>query len=305
MPGGDVVTTVVVQQPPAPGVGTTRKPHRGRMARRRTKRALRYVVIVFVCIVVLFPIYWMFLSAVQPSQYELTWPPSLFFRGFEWSSFSTLFQQNPIASWLVHSATASLVCVGITLVFAIPGAYLLSRLRWRGVGAFGFLLLFTQLMPGAMILVPELQLFRRLDWTENLYALGVLYAAFNIPLGCWILKSSFDTVPKDIIDASLVDGAGKVRALTRILLPISRPGVVAVAIVAFFGSWNDYIFASAFITNNNKYTAGLGLATFITDGVVHVNELEAAGVVFSALPVLLYVLVQRHVVRGLTAGAVK
>jgi multiple sugar transport system permease protein len=156
-----------------------------------------------------------------------------------------------------------------------------------------------------MILVPELQLFRRLDWTENLYALGVLYAAFNIPLGCWILKSSFDTVPKDIIDASLVDGAGKIRALTKILLPISLPGVVAVAIVAFFGSWNDYIFASAFITNNNNYTAGLGLATFITDQVVHVNQLEAAGVVFSALPILLYVLVQRHVVRGLTAGAVK
>ena len=299
------MTTATVGPPAPPAVSTSPRPHRARMTRRRTKRGLRYAVIVVVCIVTLFPIYWMFLSAVQPSQYELTWPPSLFFRGFEWSSFTSLFEQNPIATWLLHSATASLVCVAITLVFAIPGAYLLSRLRWRGVGAFGFLLLFTQLMPGAMILVPELQLFRRLNWTENLYALGVLYAAFNIPLGCWILKSSFDTVPKDIIDASLVDGAGKVRALTRILLPISRPGVVAVAIVAFFGSWNDYIFASAFITNNNNYTAGLGLATFITDQVVHVNQLEAAGVVFSALPILLYVLVQRHVVRGLTAGAVK
>ncbi len=299
------MTTATVGPPAPPAVSTSPRPHRARMTRRRTKRGLRYAVIVVVCIVTLFPIYWMFLSAVQPSQYELTWPPSLFFRGFEWSSFTSLFEQNPIATWLLHSATASLVCVAITLVFAIPGAYLLSRLRWRGVGAFGFLLLFTQLMPGAMILVPELQLFRRLNWTENLYALGVLYAAFNIPLGCWILKSSFDTVPKDIIDASLVDGAGKVRALTKILLPISRPGVVAVAIVAFFGSWNDYIFASAFITNNNNYTAGLGLATFITDQVVHVNQLEAAGVVFSALPILLYVLVQRHVVRGLTAGAVK
>jgi multiple sugar transport system permease protein len=299
------MTTVVVRGPTAPAVDARARPHRARRVRRRTKRALRYIVIVAVCVVALFPVYWMFLSAVQPSQYELTWPPSLFFRGFVWSSFSTLFQDAPIATWLLHSATASLVCVGITLVFAIPGAYLLSRLRWHGVGAFGFLLLFTQLMPGAMLIVPELQLFRRLDWTENLYALGVLYAAFNIPLGCWILKSAFDTVPKEVIDASLVDGAGKVRALTRILLPLSKPGVVAVAIVAFFGSWNDYIFASAFITNNNKYTAGLGLATFITDQVIHVNQLEAAGVVFSALPVLLYVLVQRHVVRGLTAGAVK
>jgi multiple sugar transport system permease protein len=299
------MTSVVVQPSSVPAAGSSRRAHRARATRRTTKRTLRYIVIVVVCVVALFPVYWMFLSAVQPSQYELTWPPSLFFRGFQWSSFTTLFQQNPIASWLLHSATASLVCVGITLIFAVPGAYLLSRLRWRGVAPFGFLLLFTQLMPGAMIVVPELQLFRRLNWTENLYALGVLYAAFNIPLGCWILKSSFDTVPKDLLDASMVDGAGKVRALTKVLLPLSKPGVVAVAIVAFFGSWNDYLFASAMITNNNKYTAGLGLATFITDQTVHVNQLEAAGVVFSALPVLLYVLVQRHVVRGLTAGAVK
>jgi multiple sugar transport system permease protein len=299
------MTTVLVPGTAAAGVVPARRPRPRRRLRHKAKTALRYAVIVVVCIVVLFPVYWMFLSAVQPSQYELTWPPSLFFRGLQWSSFSTLFDQNPIASWLVHSATASLVCVGITLFAAIPGAYLLSRLRWRGVGAFGFLLLFTQLMPGAMILVPELQFYRSLHWTGNLYTLGVLYAAFNIPLGCWILKSSFDTVPKEIIDASLVDGAGQMRALTRILLPLSRPGIVAVAIVAFFGSWNDYLFASAFITSNNQYTAGLGIATFISDQVVHVDQLEAAGVVFSVLPVALYVLVQRHVVRGLTAGAVK
>ncbi len=129
------MTTAIVERPPAPDVGTTRKPHRGRMTRRRTKKALRYVVIVVVCIVALFPIYWMFLSSVQPSQYELTWPPSLFFRGFQWSSFSTLFEQNPIASWLVHSATASLVCVGITLVFCHSRrALLLAAAVARGRG---------------------------------------------------------------------------------------------------------------------------------------------------------------------------
>jgi multiple sugar transport system permease protein len=298
------VTVALERTTSASGAVAARR-RRSRAARRRAKKILRYVVVIGVCVVVLFPIYWMFLSAVQPSQYELAWPPALFFRGFQWSSFSTLFDLNPIASWLLHSATASLVCVAITLVAAVPGGYLLSWLKWRGVAPFGFLLLFTQLMPGAMILVPELQFYRSLHWTGNLYTLGILYAAFNIPLGCWILKSSFDTVPREIVDASLVDGAGRMGVLTRILLPISRPGVVAVAVVAFFGSWNDYLFASAFITNNNQYTAGLGLATFITDQVVHVEEIEAAGVVFSLLPVVLYLLVQRHVVRGLTAGAVK
>ena len=193
----------------------------------------------------------------------------------------------------------------VTLIFAVPGAYLLSRLRWHGVGAFGFLLLFTQLMPGAMIVVPELQFFRELHWTNNLLALGVLYAAFNVPLGCWILKSSFDSVPSEVIDASLVDGCGRIRVLFRVLLPLSKPGLVAVAIVAFFGSWNDYLFAAAFITNQSLYTAGLGISTFITDQTIKLDQLEAAGVVFALLPILLYLTVQRHVVRGLTAGAIK
>jgi multiple sugar transport system permease protein len=277
----------------------------GRMSKRRAGTIVRYAVIVAVVVVALFPIYWMILNTFQPTQYELTYPPNLFLRGFQGSVISQLFHQDPMASWILHSAETSGVTVVVTLLLAIPGAYLLSKLRWRGVGIFGFMLLFTQLMPGAMIIVPELQFYRFLGWTNNLPALGLLYAAFNVPLGCWILKSSFDVVPAEIIDAALVDGCGKMGILRRIMLPISRPGLVAVGVVAFFGSWNDFIFASAFITNRSLYTAGLGISTFISDETIKFNQLTAAGVIFSILPVTLYMIVQRHVVRGLTAGAVK
>jgi multiple sugar transport system permease protein len=199
----------------------------------------------------------------------------------------------------------SAITVAVTVALAIPGAYLLSRLRWRGVGAFGFLLLFTQMMPGAVVIVPELQFFRSLGWTNNLPALGILYAAFSVPLGCWILKSSFDTVPSEVIDASRVDGCSTLGVLWRVLMPLSRPGIVAVAVVAFFGSWNDYLFASAFITDRSLYTAGVGISTNIREQDIQLNQQEAAGVIFSLLPVVLYLAVQRHVVRGLTAGAVK
>jgi multiple sugar transport system permease protein len=278
---------------------------RRRSARRRAGSWVRYAVIVVVCVVALFPVYWMVLSTFQPSADSLTYPPDVLPHGIQFSTLRTLFDGNPIFSWLLHSLTASAVCVAVTLIFAVPGGYLLSRLRWRGVGPFGFLLLFTQLMPGAMIVVPELQFFRQLHWTNNLLALGVLYAAFNIPLGCWILKSSFDAIPSEVIHASLVDGCGPMRVLFRILVPLSKPGLIAVAIVAFFGSWNDYLFAAAFLTNQSLYTAGLGISTFITDQTINLDQLEAAGVVFSLLPVLFYLMVQRHVVRGLTAGAIK
>ncbi|MGH2389684.1 MAG: carbohydrate ABC transporter permease [Chloroflexota bacterium] len=278
---------------------------RGRSAKRKAKKTLRYIVIFFVCAVILFPVYWMVLSTFQPEQYTLTWPPPFIFMGFNTGAIQSLFEQQPIGAWLLHSFLTSAITVAVTVVLSIPGAYLLSRLRWRGVGAFGFLLLFTQMMPGAVVIVPELQFFRSLGWTNNLPALGILYAAFNVPLGCWILKSSFDTIPSEIIDASHVDGCGTLGVLWRILMPLSRPGIVAVAVVAFFGSWNDYLFASAFITERSLYTAGLGISTFISEQDIQLFQLEAAGVIFSLLPVILYLAVQRHVVRGLTAGAVK
>ncbi len=280
-------------------------PRRRRSIERRSKTALRYAVIVVVCTVILFPVYWMVLSTFQPEQYTLTFPPPLFFKGFNLNAIGALFSQQPIGDWLLHSFFVSAITVTATIVLTVPGAYLLSRLRWRGVGAFGFLLLFTQMMPGAVVIVPELQFMRSLGWTNNLAALGVLYAAFAVPLGCWILKSSFDTVPNEVIDAALVDGCGVLRVLWRMLLPLSRPGLVAVGVVAFFGSWNDYLFASALITDRSLYTAGVGISTFISQQDVQLYQLQAAGVVFSLLPVILYLAVQRNVVRGLTAGAVK
>jgi multiple sugar transport system permease protein len=273
--------------------------------KRKAKEAIRYAVIIVICAIVLFPVYWMLLSTFQPEKQTLTYPPPLFLKGFNTNAFSSLFHQQPVGSWMAHSFVVSAVTVVITVVLAVPGAYLLSRLQFRGSGAFGFLLLFTQLMPGAMIIVPELEWYRELKWTNNLVALGVLYAAFNVPLGCWILKSSFDTVPNEVVDAAFVDGCTQLGSIRRILVPLSRAGLVAVMVVAFFGSWNDYLFASAFLTDRSLYTAGLGIATFVSQEDVQLYQLMAAGVIFSLLPVILYMSVQRHVARGLTAGAVK
>jgi multiple sugar transport system permease protein len=279
--------------------------HARRRTRRRLQTALRYLVIAFVMVVILFPIYWMVLSTFQPQQDTLTFPPPLFFKGFDTSAITSLFHEYPITTWLAHSVLVGAVTVAITVALAIPGGYALSRLRWRGIGAFGFLLLFTQMMPGAMVVVPVLQLYRSLHLTDNLFALGVLYAAFNVPLGCWILKTSFDAVPDEVIEAARVDGASTFRIITQILVALSRPGLAAVMVVAFFGSWNDYIFASTLLTDRSLYTAGLGIATFIGSTNIALYQLEAGGLIFSVLPVVLYLSVQRHVVRGLTAGAVK
>jgi multiple sugar transport system permease protein len=289
--------------PTEPAVMPQRR--RRRSTRRQAVTALRYLVLIFVNFVILFPVYWLVLSTFQPDEYSITWPPPLFFKGFNWSVLSDLFSQNGLAANLGHSLQVSLLTVVVTLILAVPGGFLLSHLRWRGAAVFGFVLLFTQMMPGAVVIIPELQFFRAMGWINNLTALSLVYAAFNVPLGIWILKSSFDTIPREIIDAALVDGCNALGVLRRIMIPLSLPGLVAAGVVAFFGSWNDYLFAAQFVTDRSLYTAGLAIATFRSEGNIQLNLQEAAGLIFSILPVVLYLSVQRHVVRGLTAGAVK
>ncbi len=266
---------------------------------------LRAALILIVCVIVLFPVYWMVLNAIQPGKYSLNWPPSFYPHGLEWSNFARLFGDKPIGNWLVLSTYVASIVVVANLAVVIPAAYAMSRLRWSGRNLLGLFLLFTQIMPGAMIVAPELTLFRTFGWTDNLTALAFLHAAFVVPLCTWVLKSSFDAVPHELVEAALIDGCSHWRTLISVVLPLTRPGLVAVSVVAFFSSWNEYLFSSALITQSDLYTGSLGLATLITQLDTPLFVLMAAGVTFSVLPVLFYLAIQRHILRGLTAGAVK
>ena len=266
---------------------------------------VRASVIGLVCVVLLFPIYWMVLNAIQPGAYTLRWPPYLSPQGLTWANFAELFAEKPIAHWLAMSSFVAGIVVVATLVVVIPAAYALSRLRWRGRELLGLLLLFTQMMPGALVVAPELGLYRALGWTDNLAALAVVHAAFVVPLCTWILKTSFDAIPRDLLEAALCDGCNYWSAMLRVVLPLTRPGLVAVSVVAFFSSWNEYLFSSALITKSDLYTGSLGIATLITQLDTPIFVLMAAGVMFSVLPVAFYIAIQRHILAGITAGAVK
>ena len=160
----------------------------------RLEPTLRLVAIVVVTAVVMFPVYWMVLSAIRPSDQSLSFPPPLLPHGLDLSSFAQLFGEKPIAHWLLLSTfVAGLTVIG-TLLLVIPAAYALSRLYWAGRSAFGLLLLFTQMMPGAVVVAPVLMLYRSLGWTDNLWALALLHTAFVVPLCAWVLKTSFDAV---------------------------------------------------------------------------------------------------------------
>lgn len=269
------------------------------------RSTLRGLAVVVVCLVVVFPIYWMIATAVQPTASTLRYPPSLIPTELDLSGFRDLFTGLPIGRWLGNSAVLAVVTTTITVVLSVLGGYTLSALTWPGKGLFGLLLLVTQMMPEAVVIIPIFQLYSDLHLLQSLVALSLLHAAFVLPVGVWILRSAMDGVPGEIREAALMDGCSQLAVLVRIVLPLTLPAVIAVGVVAFFASWGEYLFAVTMISDADKYPASVGLATLIGQLDTPVQQLLAGGLVYALPPVVLFVVVQRHIVAGLTAGAVK
>jgi multiple sugar transport system permease protein len=166
------------------------------------------------------------------------------------------------------------------------------------------------MLPEALIVVPVFRIFTRLpilgtDFRDSFLGLSLIDAAFIMPIGVWILKNLFDTVPREVREAALVDGAGPMRVLFQIIMPLTLPGLVAVGVVAFFYAWNEYLFAQLFIVSKDLFPAAVGLGQMKTMLDTPIEQQMAAGIVFAVPPVLFYLVMQRYIVAGITAGAVK
>ncbi len=268
-----------------------------------------YLVLIAFVVVTAFPIYWMIVSVIQPVKLSLQYPPPLFPQAINPNAFSEIFQvnNNPdrVDIWIGNSILLATMTTVISLLLSILGAYALAGKRWRGQNVFGFLLLMTQMLPEALILIPLYATIDKLQLKNNLPMLALIDTAFVLPICIWILKNVFDTIPNEIRDAAMVDGCTRMGMLWRIMLPIAAPGLVSVGVVAFFHAWNEYLFAASLLTNKQLYPAPVGLAQMISMIDTPIDKLMAGGLVFSIFPVIFYMLMQRYIVAGLSAGAVK
>ena len=264
-----------------------------------------YALVIIVSIMTIFPIYWMLVSTFQPAKYTLHYPPPLFPQEITFTQFAELFANHPIARWLRNSFLIALMTMLISTSLTVMGAYALSSLRWKGRSSFGLFLLVTQMLPEILIIIPLYRIYQQLDLLDSLPALSLIDAAFALPICIWILKGVFDTVPSEVLDAAVVDGCTEWSVLWRIVLPLSLPGLVAVAVVSFFSAWNEFLFAVIMLTSAEFQPASVGLTTLKATGFTPVEQYMAAGLIFSILPVLFYLFMQRYIISGLTAGAVK
>ncbi len=268
-------------------------------------QALLYILVIVVSLLTIFPVYWMLVCTLQPNQYTMHYPPPLFPQAITFKPFTSLFTEHPVSLWISNSFLIALMAMLVCLILAVPGAYALSNLRWRGRSLFGLFLLVTQMLPEILIIIPIYIIYRRLGFLDKLPPLSLVDAAFALPICVWILKNVFDTVPPECLDAAVVDGANELSVLWQIVLPLSTPGLVAVAVVSFFSAWNEYLFAVILLSSGNLQPASVGLTTLRSIADTPIEQYMAAGTVFSILPVIFYLSMQRYIISGLTAGAVK
>jgi multiple sugar transport system permease protein len=264
-----------------------------------------YVTIAVVSLVTIFPVYWMLVSTFQPNKFSLHFPPPLFPQEIIFDQFAQLFGEHPVLLWLTNSFLIAGMTMLLCTALSVLGAYALSSLRWRGRPAFGLFLLVTQMLPEILVLIPIFVIYRRLNLLNSLPSLALINAAFILPICIWILKGVFDTVPSEVLDAAIVDGCTELSVVWRIMLPLTTPGLVAVAVVSFFFAWNEYLYAGILLGNAEFMPASVGLSTLKAIASTPVEQYMAAGLIFSILPVAFYLFMQRYIVSGLTAGAVK
>jgi len=261
--------------------------------------------ITILMVLILAPFYWIFSSSIKVPQEIIARKPTLIPQSFTLQHYSKLFSDSPFPTYLGNSLIVAIGTMGITVVLSTLAAYGLYRMRFPGRKILFRVILITYAFPGVLLLVPLYQMMSALGLVDQLLALVIVDVTLASPFAVWMLQAFFRTIPQELEEAAALDGATRLGIIVRIMLPLAAPGVASIAIFAFITSWTEYIFASILIISEANRTVPVGLAGII--GQYQVDwGLLLAGATVTTLPVLvLFGLVGRHFVEGLTAGAVR
>lgn len=271
----------------------------------RTSNAVAYVLLAFASLVVLVPVAWMLSTALKPSE-------ELFSQVVRWlpvrptlDAFARVFTDYPFATYFANSIVVVTLSTVIAIAFATFAGYGVSRFEFRGRGSLMTFLLLTQMFPSIMLLIPYFKLFQNFGLIDTRTALVIVYVSFQLPLCTWMMVGYFRSIPTELDSAAEVDGAGRIRTFFRIILPLTMPGVAATAIYAFISGWNEYLFALVLTSSEDKKTVPVGIGQLIGQYRIEWNDLMAASL-YALVPLtLIFIFLQKRIVSGMTAGAVK
>lgn len=265
------------------------------------------LAVVLIVAFLLFPIYWMVVTASVPSHLVLSREPPLIpgWSDMSFNAFSAVLARRPVLTWLGNSLLVACLSVVISLVVATLAGYSLSRFRTRAQEATGFVLLLSKMLPGSLVVIPFYIMFANFGLIDSRAALVIANISVGVPFATWMMKGFFDGIPADLDAAARIDGCSRLQALVYVVLPAAKPGIAACGIYLFIVAWADFVFARTLVTDPRLWTVTAGLASFVGEHNVDWPGLMAAGTL-SILPVfILFLLLEPFLVSGLSSGSVK
>lgn len=269
---------------------------------------LRNVLLLAVAVLMLFvwsfPVVWGLLTSFKTERDVLAYPPSVVFEPTAGNYADVLFGATTILPNLVSSVIVSGLTTVVTMLFAIPAAYALSRLDLPFRRGAGFYVLATQMLPPVGLVIPYFLILRGVGWTDTYQGLVLVYLTFALPFAIWLLVSYFEEIPREMEEAALLDRAGRLRALLYVILPQAKGGIAVTIIFVFLNSWNEFLFAVV-LGGNNVRPVTVAMFNFISLEQTQWARLAAAAMAGMAPVIALGLIAQKHIVKGLTVGAVK
>ena len=279
------------------------------MKKKRVKKIITVILVILVCMFALFPFVWMISTSFKPANEVYSKTPSFIpneptVEGYT-EMLTTQSSTFDFPQWLTNSVIVALLTTVFSMIIATLGGYGLSRFRFRGRGFLSYFILTTQVLPGSLLIIPLYVIMGNLQLLDTRIGLVAAYCTFSVPFCTWMMKGFFDTIPISLEEAARVDGAGRFRIFSTVVLPLTVPGLVATGIFSFINGWNEYLFASTFMKSYENWTLPVGIASFQGQYTTNWGTLMAGAVLITIPVVILFLLLQKHLVSGMTAGVVK
>ena len=270
------------------------------MSTKKTSNLLFYLAVVTIALIVLFPFLWMLSSSFKTQLDIIAWPPKLIFTP-TLQNYEKVFGEQDFLKYFVNSTVVGTAAVGLSLVLGLPAAYSISRFKQRKLAVF---ILLARLMPGISFLMPWYIVFSRLGLMDSYTALILSHMLIALPIVVWIMSSYFATIPPELEESAMVDGATRQYAFWKIILPLSGPGIITATTLSFLFSWNNFMFSQVLSMEKTK-TLPIAVYNFLSYAEVDWGGVMAAAVAIMAPAIVLTMIFQKYVVKGLTMGAVK
>src|SRR5262244_1282852 len=272
---------------------------------RRALRGLGNGALVLMVLWTAIPFYWMIATSLKPDKEIYGYEATLIPQQPTLANYVTVFRETPYLLFLRNSIIVATGSTFLSMVIACLGAYAISRLNFPGRSLLARGLVFTYLVPTSLLFIPMFAMMSALRLTDSLHGLIIAYLGFDVPFCTWLLMGYFKSVPFDLEEAARVDGCNRVGALVRIVLPMSLPALVVVTFFSFTHAWNEFLYAYVFTSTTSARTLTTGLVNFMSQDVFFWGPLMASTVMSALPPVIMFLVFQRWVVKGLTIAGVK